>query len=94
MCDMSSRGTIYPRALALSLGLIFLSGGAAVMAMQDKKMAKKNVAHVHIGHVMTGWNDTPDGQGLLPTAEAEAKVARRHVAGPLCAVGREPEMRD
>ncbi|HFD15419.1 MAG TPA: hypothetical protein ENJ38_03830 [Rhodospirillales bacterium] len=42
--------------------------------------AKQNMAHVHIGHVMTSWNDTPDKMGLLPTAEAEAKIAIQHAA--------------
>ncbi len=40
--------------------------------------AQKNMAHVHIGHVMMSWNDTPDRMGLLPTAEAEARVAIQH----------------
>jgi hypothetical protein len=35
-------------------------------------------AQAHIGHVMTGWGDTPGGRGLLPTAEAEAGIARQH----------------
>ncbi len=34
--------------------------------------------HAHIGHVGDGWNDTPDGMGLLPTAVAEAGVAASH----------------
>ena len=35
-------------------------------------------AHAHIGHVMTEWKDTPDGQGLLPTAVAEVDIAVQH----------------
>lgn len=31
-------------------------------------------AHVHIGHVMTNWEDTPDMKGFLPTAITEAQV--------------------
>ncbi len=42
--------------------------------------AQKNMAHAHIGHVMMSWNDTPDKMGLLPTAEAEAKIAAQHAA--------------
>jgi hypothetical protein len=34
----------------------------------------------HIGHVMTRFGNTPDSQGLLPTAMAEAKVAAQHAA--------------
>ena len=39
-----------------------------------------NAAHTHIGHVADGWRDTPDNQGLLPTAIAEAKIAAQHAA--------------
>ena len=42
--------------------------------------AQGNAAHAHIGHVMDGFRDTPDGQGLLPTAIAEAKIAAQHAA--------------
>jgi hypothetical protein len=68
----------YPRAFALSLGLVLVTGCADNMAMKDKGMAETNMAHVHIGHVMTGWKDTPDNVGLLPTAIAEANVAAQH----------------
>jgi hypothetical protein len=33
---------------------------------------------VHIGHVVNGFSDTPGGQGLLPVALAEARVAIQH----------------
>lgn len=32
----------------------------------------------HLGHVATGFANTPDGMGLLPVAEAEAGVAAQH----------------
>ncbi len=32
----------------------------------------------HIGHVATGFANTPDGMGLLPTAVAEAEIAAQH----------------
>ncbi len=50
----------------------------------DKMMAEKKMmmageqARAHIGHVMSGWNDTPDGKGLLATAQAEAAIAIQH----------------
>lgn len=57
---------------------IFLSLlGAAAMALAAPA-AQAQEAHAHIGHVMTGWGDTPDGGGLLPTAIAEAKIALAH----------------
>lgn len=37
-----------------------------------------NPAHAHIGHVMTSWKDTPNMQGFLPAAVADAKVAATH----------------
>ncbi|HEY4217956.1 MAG TPA: hypothetical protein VGM67_12515 [Gemmatimonadaceae bacterium] len=35
---------------------------------------------VHIGHVVNSFADTPDKQGLLPVAIAEAKTAAQHAA--------------
>ncbi len=63
----------YTRAIALTFGLVIVTGCAGDMAMKDDGMS-----HVHIGHVMTGWKDTPDSMGLLPTAIAEANVAAQH----------------
>ncbi|MES2177059.1 MAG: hypothetical protein V4550_04275 [Gemmatimonadota bacterium] len=41
---------------------------------------------VHIAHVMNAFGDTPNGQGLLPTATAEARIAMQHAA----LAGRQP----
>lgn len=41
-------------------------------------LAAQNASHAHIGHVTSGWSDTPGGQGLLATALAEARVAASH----------------
>jgi hypothetical protein len=35
-------------------------------------------AHLHLGHVMTNWRDTPGGRGFLPVAVDEARVAVQH----------------
>jgi len=32
-------------------------------------------AHLHLGHVMTNWRDTPGTRGFLPVAVEEAKIA-------------------
>lgn len=58
--------------LGAAIGAVALatSAGAA-----DKMHA---VSHAHIGHVASGWTDTPKGMGLLPTALAEAKIAAYH----------------
>lgn len=41
----------------------------------------------HIGHIMNGFNDTPKGMGLLPTAMEEARTASVHAG----LAGRDPE---
>jgi hypothetical protein len=35
-------------------------------------------AHLHLGHVMTNWRDTPGTRGFLPVAIDEARVAAVH----------------
>ena len=35
-------------------------------------------AHLHVGHVMTNWRDTPGNRGFLPVAIDEARVAALH----------------
>ena len=55
------------------LALVVLGvGTSGVVAEQG------GAGHNHIGHVADAWNDTPEGQGLLPTALAEARIAARH----------------
>ncbi|WP_210395219.1 hypothetical protein [Motiliproteus sediminis] len=41
-------------------------------------VAADNMSHAHMGHVTSGWKDTPSQAGLLPTAIAEAKIASQH----------------
>ena len=59
-------------------GFALLAGsvwsGASVSARQA------DMVKTHIGHVMTSFTDTPNSQGLLATALAEAKTAAEHVA--------------
>ena len=62
--------------IRIVIGLAVLAGvvsGTGVLAGQQA-----NAAHAHIGHVMTKFGDTPNNQGLLPTAAAEAKTAATH----------------
>lgn len=54
--------------LGITFGLVLLVG-AAVAAQQ---------MNPHIGHVMDSFGNTPNQQGLLPTAMAEAKIAGQH----------------
>jgi hypothetical protein len=46
--------------------------------------------HLHIGHVMSNWRDTPGGVGLLIAALIDAKVAANHAK----LAGRNPDNLD
>lgn len=59
--------------------IAMIIAGAGIAAFVAAPAAAENMSHAHIGHVMTGWGDTPGGMGLLPTAQAEAKVAAQHI---------------
>ena len=61
-------------AIGMATLLAACAGGDQRMASE----AETNMSHVHMGHVLTGWQDTPDQMGLLPTAQAEAEVAAQH----------------
>ena len=53
----------------------------AACADGDQRMASEaepHMSHVHMAHVLTGWQETPEQMGLLPTAQAEAEVAAQH----------------
>ena len=56
------------------LYVVLLTGGLNAGAQ-----APASAAHAHIAHVMTGWKDTPDQKGFLPTAIADAQVAMEQV---------------
>ena len=58
--------------LTIALLMLAVAGFATAAAAQDSP------AHAHMGHVADGFRGTPDGQGLLPTAVAEAEVAAMH----------------
>lgn len=69
---MPNRSIMRVRSLALLLPGLILG------LWSDGAHAQENPAHAHIGHVLDGFGQTPDGEGLLPTALAEAEVARQH----------------
>lgn len=52
---------------------------AVLAAAVAAPAAAEEMSHAHIGHIMTGWKDTPDKVGLLPEAKAEAQVAADHI---------------
>ncbi len=41
-------------------------------------LAGGGASHTHLGHVVSGWADAPDGMGFLPAAIAEAEIAIFH----------------
>src|SRR5688500_17365219 len=53
--------------------------GALVCTSTPSAQTPASQAHAHIGHVMTAWKDTPEMKGLLPTAIADAQVAREQI---------------
>ena len=57
---------------AVILLLVSLSMTACVTTQAPK------ISHVHVGHAMTAWRDTPDEKGLFITAEREAAIAAEH----------------
>jgi hypothetical protein len=48
---------------------------AAMLAMTGCSHRAPTIAHVHIGHAMTGWHDTPNKEGLFIVAEKMAGEA-------------------
>jgi hypothetical protein len=61
-------------AVLAALAAAVLASGAPVSGQQA------DMVQAHIGHVMDSFGATPDKQGLLPTALAEAKIAAQHAA--------------
>jgi len=57
-------------SLLLPILLVALTGGCTVKV--------PTIAHTHIGHTITAWQDTPDRMGLLVVAEKKAQEASEH----------------
>ncbi len=58
------------KSVAIALTVTVVSACATVV-----RTDAPTIAHVHIGHALTGWFDTPNKNGLLVTAEQEATIA-------------------
>jgi len=77
-------GRVVPLANQDAMGLPLYAGrpvkltgerrGDAIVVSKVEAIA----AHLHIGHVMTNWRDTPGARGFLPVALDEARVALQH----------------
>jgi hypothetical protein len=66
----------------LALGSMALAGCApkedAGVQKKEVMVVERSMAQEHMGHVMTGWDDTPGEKGLLITAIAEAEIAAKY----------------
>jgi hypothetical protein len=75
---------VVPIANQDAMGLPLYGGRPVKIAgeMKDGALVVSKVeaipAHLHVGHVMTNWRDTPGTRGFLPVAIEEAKVAVQH----------------
>jgi hypothetical protein len=77
-------GRVVPIANQDAMGLPLYAGrpvrltgernGDAILVSKVEAIA----AHLHLGHVMTNWRDTPGTRGFLPVAIDEARVAALH----------------
>ena len=64
------------RTLAcVTFGLLLLGGS---LSMSGALRAQASPVQTHLGHVTESFQATPNQQGLLPTALAEAKIATQH----------------
>ncbi len=59
------------------LRLRYVEALAAIVLLVTVGCAHRvpSIAHVHIGHALTGWHDTPKKEGLFVVAEAQAAKA-------------------
>lgn len=57
-----------------------LPGQAHGVANAPQTAVPATAAGKHMGHVLNSFGDTPDKAGLLPTAQAEARIAAQHAA--------------
>jgi hypothetical protein len=72
----SVREVAIMRKLAyVTFGLLLLVGG---LSNSGVLRAQASPVQTHIGHVTESFQATPNQQGLLPTALAEAKIATQH----------------
>ncbi|HMJ82456.1 MAG TPA: hypothetical protein VK504_04785 [Vicinamibacterales bacterium] len=81
---VDSEGQVLPIANQDAMGLPLYAGrpvkitgereGDAIVVSKVEAIP----AHLHIGHVMTNWRDTPGSRGFLPVAVDEARVAVLH----------------
>ncbi|OGU25859.1 MAG: hypothetical protein A3K13_10335 [Gemmatimonadetes bacterium RIFCSPLOWO2_12_FULL_68_9] len=59
----------------MTFGLVLVGGS---LASHSAVLRAQSAVQTHIGHVTESFQATPNQQGLLPTALAEAKIATQH----------------
>jgi len=77
---------LYADKLVLVTGEI--KGDAIILSKVEEQPS-----HVHIGHVMTNWRDTPSQIGLLAAAIADAKIAETHAKLAAASAGNLEQMK-
>src|SRR6185369_6642561 len=81
---VGSEGQVLPIANQDAMGLPLYAGRPVRITGERKGdaivVAKVEAipSHLHIGHVMTNWRDTPGTRGFLPVAIDELRVAVLH----------------
>ena len=84
MCWSSQNSQVIPIANQDAMGLPLYAGRPVKLTGERKGGAifitkvEAIPAHLHLGHVMTNWRDTPGSRGFLPVAADEASVAVQH----------------
>ena len=73
-----NHNVVFAGVAVLSLALAGPAAAQQPGAAPQAGAAAAHPSHNHIGHVMTSWKDTPNSQGFLPVAIADAKVAVTH----------------
>ena len=81
---VDQRGQVIPIANQDAMGLPLYAGRPVKLTGERRADAllvtkvEAIPAHLHIGHVMTNWRDTPGTRGFLPVAIDEARLAVLH----------------
>jgi hypothetical protein len=73
-CNRKSE-SIGQRSIPMSVRYKFLIFVLAVLVANGCAHKAPTIAHVHVGHALTGWHSTPDKEGFFVVAENQAKRA-------------------
>jgi hypothetical protein len=79
----------FPLYLGRPVRIVGETNGSALAVSSVEPIA----AHLHLGHLMTNWRDTPQSVGLLTAAISDANVAAIHAKLALAAADNLAEMK-